>query len=38
LDIEGTAVVLGADGQVPNRSYEPGEEIFVLLKQISKGQ
>lgn len=38
LDIEGTAVVLGADGQVPNRSYEPGEEIFVLLKQISKWQ
>lgn len=38
LDIEWTAVVLGADGQVPNRSYEPGEEIFVLLKQISKGQ
>lgn len=38
LDIEGTAVVLGAEGQIPNRSYEPGEEIFVLLKQISKGQ
>ena len=38
LDIEWTAVVLGADGQVPNRSYEPGEEIFVLLKQISKWQ
>ncbi|HCB51018.1 TPA: transcription termination factor NusA [Patescibacteria group bacterium] len=38
LDIEGTAVVLGPEGQVPNRSYEPGEEVFVLLKQISKGQ
>lgn len=38
LDIEWTAVVLGADWQVPNRSYEPGEEIFVLLKQISKWQ
>ncbi|HCY20851.1 TPA: hypothetical protein DIC40_03200 [Patescibacteria group bacterium] len=31
-------MVLGAEGQIPNRSYEPGEEIFVLLKQISKGQ
>ncbi len=38
LDIEWTAVVLWADGQIPNRSYEPGEEIFVLLKQISKWQ
>lgn len=38
LDIEGTAVVLQPDGQIPNRVYEPGEEIFVLLKQISKGQ
>lgn len=38
LDIEWTAVVLGADGQIPNRSYETGEEIFVLLKQISKWQ
>ncbi len=38
LDIEGTAVVLQADGQIPNRIYEPGEEIFVLLKQISKWQ
>lgn len=38
LDVEGTAVVLWPEGQIPNRSYEPGEEIFVLLKQISKGQ
>ena len=38
LDIEGTAVVLAPEWQIPNRSYEPGEEIFVLLKQISKGQ
>jgi N utilization substance protein A len=38
LDIEGTAVVLQPDGQIPNRMYEPGEEIFVLLKQISKDQ
>lgn len=38
LDIEWTAVVLLPDWQIPNRIYEPGEEIFVLLKQISKGQ
>lgn len=38
LDIEGTAVVLTPEGQVPHRVYEPGEEIFVLLKQIGKGQ
>jgi len=38
LDIEGTAVVLMPEGQIPNKNYEPGEEIFVLLKQISKGQ
>jgi len=38
IDIEWTAVVLGPEWQVPNRSYEPGEEVFVLLKQISKGQ
>ena len=38
LDIEWTAVVLQPEGQIPNRMYEPGEEIFVLLKQISKGQ
>ncbi|HKL44229.1 MAG TPA: transcription termination factor NusA [Candidatus Absconditabacterales bacterium] len=36
LDIEGSAVVLAADGQIPHRIYEPGEEIFVLLRQISK--
>jgi hypothetical protein len=29
-------VVLTPDGQIPHRMYEPGEEIFVLLKQISK--
>lgn len=38
LDIEGTAVVLLPEGQIPNKNYETGEEIFVLLKQISKGQ
>jgi transcription termination/antitermination protein NusA len=36
LDIEGTAVVLPRDGQVPHRMYHPGEDIFVLLQQISK--
>lgn len=36
LDVEGTAVVLPPEGQIPNRMYNPGEDIFVLLKQISK--
>lgn len=36
LDIEWSAVVLLPDWQIPNRMYEPGEEVFVLLKQISK--
>lgn len=36
LDIEWATVVLLADWQIPNRIYEPGEEVFVLLKQISK--
>lgn len=36
LDIEGSAVVLTAEGQIPHRGYEVGEEIFVLLKRISK--
>ncbi len=36
LDIEWSTVVLTPDGQIPHRIYEPGEEIFVLLKQISK--
>lgn len=36
LDIEGVAVVLPADGQIPKRMYEIGEDIFVYLKQISK--
>jgi N utilization substance protein A len=38
LDIEWSAVVLLPDGQIPHRIYETGEEIFVLLKQISKDQ
>jgi len=38
LDIEWTAVVLQPEWQIPNRVYEPGEEVFVLLKQISKWQ
>lgn len=37
LDIESIAVVLAPEGQIPNRMYHPGEDIFVLLKQISKG-
>lgn len=36
LDIEGVPVVLPADGQIPKRMYEIGEDIFVYLKQISK--
>lgn len=36
LDIEGVPVVLPADGQIPKRIYEIGEDIFVFLKQISK--
>lgn len=37
LDIEGTTVVLWPEGQIPGRVYNPGEEIFVLLREISKG-
>lgn len=37
LDIEGTTVVLGPEGQIPGRVYNPGEEIFVHLREISKG-
>ncbi len=36
LDIEGSAVVLPAVWQMPHKDYEVGEEIFVLLKKISK--
>jgi N utilization substance protein A len=36
LDIDQTTVVLPPEGQIPNRSYEPGEEIFVFLKKIGK--
>ncbi len=38
LEAEWTAVVLQPEGQIPHRIYEPNEEIFVYLKQISKGQ
>lgn len=38
LEAEWTAVVLQPDGQIPHRIYETNEEIFVYLKQISKGQ
>ena len=37
LDIDGATVVLGREGQVPNRIYNVGEEIIVYLKEISKG-
>jgi prophage tail gpP-like protein len=37
LDIDGATVVLGREGQVPNRIYNVGEEIIVFLKEISKG-
>ncbi|MDR0282309.1 MAG: hypothetical protein LBI53_03115 [Candidatus Peribacteria bacterium] len=36
LEIERTTVVLPPEGQIPNRNYEPGEEIFVFLKKMSK--
>jgi N utilization substance protein A len=36
LDINQTTVVLPPEGQIPNRNYEPGEEIFVFLKRITK--
>jgi N utilization substance protein A len=36
LDIEGVTVVLMAEGQIPGKIYNPGEEIYVLLRQISK--
>ena len=36
LDIDQTTVVLPPEWQIPNRSYEPGEEIFVFLKKMSK--
>lgn len=38
LDIEWTSVVLGPDGQIPQKGYESWEEIFVLLKEMSKWQ
>lgn len=36
LEIEWSPVVLAEQWQIPNRIYEPWEEIFVFLKQISK--
>ena len=38
LDIEWNSVVLSPDGQIPQKWYESGEEIFVLLKEMSKWQ
>lgn len=36
LDIDGTTVILPPEWQIPNRLYNPWEEILVLLRQISK--
>ncbi len=36
LDVDGVPVVLPSSGQIPKRTYEVGEDIFVFLKQISK--
>lgn len=36
LDIDGTTVILAPEWQIPNRVYTIWEQIFVLLKQISK--
>ncbi len=38
LDIDGVPVVLPREGQVPQRVYDLGEELFVYLKQIEKGK
>ena len=36
LDIEGTSVVLPPEWQISGKMYNPGEDIFVLLRDISK--
>lgn len=36
LDVEWTTVILAPEGQIPNRVYNPWEEVYVLLRQISK--
>jgi hypothetical protein len=36
LDIEWTSVVLGPEWQIPQKGYESWEEIFVLLKEMSR--
>lgn len=38
LDIDSVPVVLPRQGQIPQRVYEVGEELFVYLKQIGKGK
>jgi len=38
LDIDWVPVVLPPQGQIPHRMYEIGEDVFVYLKQIAKGQ
>ena len=36
LDVDNTAVVLMPSGQIPGKLYTIGEEVFVLLKKITK--
>ncbi len=38
LDIDWTTVILPPEWQIPNRIYNTWEDIYVLLKQISKWQ
>lgn len=38
MDIDSIAVVLPPEWQIPGRWYNLWEELFVLLKQITKGQ
>lgn len=37
LDIDKTSVILPPQGQIPNKSYNPGEDVRVLLRKIEKG-
>lgn len=37
LDIEWTTVILPPEGQIPNRVFNAWEDVYVLLRQISKG-
>ena len=37
VDIEWTMVILGPESQIPNKVYSVWEDVWVLLRQISKG-